>query len=242
MLRKWEKLPYEMQNPEVRKYYDILKKKQFSLFLKRVIDILVSGFLIVLLSPVFLVMAIAIKIDSPGPVFYRQVRVTRYGKKFRIFKFRSMKVRQDKGLSLTVNNDTRVTKVGHYIRKYKIDEISQLLDVFRGTMTFVGARPEVPKYVDCYTDEMMATLLIPAGITSKASIYYRNESELLEGSDDVEKTYLETVLPDKMKYNLEELKNFSIANDIKTIFLTILAVEGKAMGVKIQEEKSKVEK
>lgn len=237
MLRKWENLPAEMQNPDVKRYYDIIKKKKTSLFFKRIFDVLISGVLIVLLSPLFLIIAIAIKLDSNGPVFYRQERVTKYGKKFRIFKFRSMKMNDGKGLSITVNNDSRVTRVGHYIRKYKIDEISQLLDVFRGTMSFVGTRPEVPKYVACYSDEMMATLLLPAGMTSKASIYYRNESELLEDSDDVEKTYLEVVLPDKMKYNLEDLENFSLLNDAKTAVLTFLAVIGKITGMKSIEEK-----
>lgn len=237
MLRKWEKLPAEMQNPDVKRYYDIIKKKKTSLFFKRIFDILISGILIVLLSPLFLIIAIAIKLDSNGPVFYRQERVTKYGKKFRIFKFRSMKMNDGKGLSITVNNDSRVTRVGHYIRKYKIDEISQLLDVFRGTMSFVGTRPEIPKYVACYSDEMMATLLLPAGMTSKASIYYRNESELLEDSDDVEKTYLEVVLPDKMKYNLEDLENFSLLNDAKTAVLTFLAVIGKITGMESIEEK-----
>ncbi len=242
MLRKWEKLPTEMQNPDVKRYYDIIKKKKVSLFFKRIFDILISSFLIVLLSPLFLVLAIAIKIDSKGPVFYRQVRVTKYGKKFRIFKFRSMQKNDGKGLSITVNNDSRITRVGHYIRKYKIDEISQLLDVFRGTMSLVGTRPEVPKYVACYSDEMMATLLLPAGMTSKASIYYRNESELLEDSDDVEKTYIEVVLPDKMKYNLEDLENFSLLNDAKTVILTFLTVIGKVTRMKSIEEKIMTQK
>ena len=176
ILRKWEELPSEMQTPEVRKYYDILKKKKFSLFLKRLFDVTVSFILLVLFSPVFLILAIAIKLDSKGPVFYRQTRVTQYGKEFRIFKFRSMVTDADKGSLLTVGGDSRVTKTGRFIRKYKLDELSQLIDVFRGTMTFVGTRPEVPKYVEKYTPEMMATLLLPAGITSEASIYYKDET------------------------------------------------------------------
>ncbi len=224
ILRKWEDLPAEMQTPEVRKYYDILRKKKFSLVFKRLFDIAVSATLLLLLSPVFLILAIAIKLDSKGPVFYRQTRVTQYGKEFRIFKFRSMVTDADKGSLLTVGGDSRITKTGRFIRKYKLDELSQLIDVFRGTMTFVGTRPEVPKYVAKYTPEMMATLLLPAGITSEASIYYKDENELLDAAEDVEKTYVEVVLPDKMKYNLAAINSFSFIDDIKVMILTVLAI------------------
>lgn len=224
ILRKWEKLPPEMQIPEVKIYYDILKKKRFSLVLKRLFDIAASFSLLVLLSPVFAILAIAIKLDSKGPVFYRQTRVTQYGKEFRIFKFRSMVTDADKGSLLTVGGDSRITRTGRFIRKYKLDEFSQLIDVLRGTMTFVGTRPEVPKYVKKYTPEMMATLLLPAGITSEASVYYKDENELLDAAEDVEKTYLEVVLPDKMKYNLAAIKSFSFIDDIKVMILTVLAV------------------
>ncbi len=224
ILRKWEHLPAEMQIPEVRKYYDILQKKKFSLFLKRMFDICVSFILLLVLSPLFLILATAIKIDSEGPVFYRQVRVTQYAKRFRIFKFRSMVTNADKGSQLTVGNDSRITKTGQFIRKYKLDELSQLIDVFRGAMTFVGTRPEVPKYVEKYTPEMLATLLLPAGITSKASVCYREESALLDASDDAEKTYLETVLPDKMKYNLKAIEEFSLLGEIRIIFSTLLSI------------------
>lgn len=224
MLRKWENLPPEMQMPEVKEYYDLLSKKKLQLVLKRVFDVTVSFLLLVLLFPVFTVLAIAIKLDSKGPVFYRQIRVTRYGEKFRIFKFRSMVTDADKGSLLTVGGDSRITRTGKFIRKYKLDELSQLLDVFRGTMTFVGTRPEVPKYVEKYTPEMMATLLMPAGITSEASVYYKDENELLDGAEDVEKTYLEVVLPDKMKYNLAAIRSFSLIDDIKVMILTVLEV------------------
>lgn len=224
ILRKWDKLPPEMQIPEVKVYYDILKKRKFSLFMKRLFDIVVSLTLLIFLSPVFAILAIAIKLDSKGPVFYRQTRVTQYGKEFRIFKFRSMVTDADKGSLLTVGGDSRITKTGKFIRKYKLDEFSQLIDVLRGTMTFVGTRPEVPKYVEKYTPEMMATLLLPAGITSEASVYYKDENELLDAADDVEKTYLEVVLPDKMKYNLAAIKSFSFIDDIKVMILTVLAV------------------
>ena len=224
MLRKWENLPPEMQMPEVKEYYDLLSKKKLQLVLKRVFDVTVSFLLLVLLFPVFTVLAIAIKLDSKGPVFYRQIRVTRYGEKFRIFKFRSMVTDADKGSLLTVGGDSRITRTGKFIRKYKLDELSQILDVFRGTMTFVGTRPEVPKYVEKYTPEMMATLLMPAGITSEASVYYKDENELLDGAEDVEKTYLEVVLSDKMKYNLAAIRSFSLIDDIKVMILTVLEV------------------
>ena len=224
ILRKWNDLPSEMQTPEVREYYDLLSKKKFQLALKRLFDIAVSFLLLTVLSPVFIIIAIAIKLDSKGPVFYRQTRVTRYGKEFRIFKFRSMVTDADKGSLLTVGGDSRITKTGKFIRKYKLDELSQLIDVLRGTMTFVGTRPEVPKYVEKYTPEMMATLLMPAGITSEASVYYKDENELLDSAEDVEKTYLEVVLPDKMKYNLAAIRSFSLIDDIKVMILTVLAV------------------
>ncbi len=224
ILRKWNDLPKEMQIPEVREYYDLLSKKKLQLVLKRGFDIVVSFLLLTLLSPVFIILAIAIKLDSKGPVFYRQTRVTQYGKEFRIFKFRSMVTDADKGSLLTVGGDSRITKTGKFIRKYKLDELSQLIDVLRGTMTFVGTRPEVPKYVEKYTPEMMATLLMPAGITSEASVYYKDENELLDAAEDIEKTYLEVVLPDKMKYNLAAIKSFSFIDDIKVMILTVLAV------------------
>lgn len=224
ILRKWEDLPSDMQIPEVKEYYDLLQKKKAQLVLKRVFDVVVSFLLLALLSPVFIILAIAIKLDSKGPVFYRQTRVTQYGEEFRIFKFRSMVTDADKGSLLTVGGDSRITRVGKIIRKFKLDELSQLIDVFRGTMTFVGTRPEVPKYVAKYTPEMMATLLLPAGITSEASVYYKDENELLDAAEDVEKTYLEDVLPDKMKYNLAAIRSFSFIDDIKVMILTVLAV------------------
>lgn len=227
LLKKWEKLPPEMQTEEVRKYYDILRKKRFSLFFKRVFDIIVSGLMLLILSPIFLILAIAIKIDSRGPVFYRQVRITQYNKKFRIFKFRSMVQNADKGSQVTVKGDARVTRVGKLVRKCRLDEISQLIDVFRGKMTFVGTRPEVPKYTEQYTPEMMATLLLPAGVTSLASIYYKDEAELLDGCDDTDKVYVEQVLPGKMKYNLRAIEKFSFFGDIKVMFMTVFAVLGK---------------
>ena len=227
MLRKWEKLPSEMQTEEVRKYYDLLKKKRVSLFFKRAFDIVVSALMLIVLSPVFLILAIAIKIDSRGPVFYRQVRVTQYNKRFRIFKFRSMVQNADKGSQVTVSGDARVTRVGKLVRKCRLDEISQLIDVLRGKMTFVGTRPEVPKYTEKYTPEMMATLLLPAGVTSLASIYYKDEAELLDSAEDTDKVYVEKVLPAKMYYNLKAIEGFSFFGDIKVMFMTVLAVLGR---------------
>ena len=227
LVKKWEKLPPEMQIDEVRPYYDILRKKNFSLFFKRLFDIFVSFIMLACLSPLFLILAIAIKIDSKGPVFYRQERVTQYGKRFRIFKFRSMVVDADKGSLVTVDNDSRITKVGKFIRKCRLDEICQLIDVFRGTMTFVGTRPEVPKYVSRYTPEMTATLLLPAGVTSLASIYYKDEAELLNSAEDTDKVYIEKILPAKMYYNLKAIEEFGFWRDIKTMFMTVFAVLGK---------------
>lgn len=228
MLKKWENLPENLRTEQVRPYYDALQKKQVSLFCKRVFDICVSAVMLLVLSPVFLVLAIAIKLDSPGPVFYRQVRVTQYGETFRIFKFRSMVSNADKiGTQVTVGNDSRITRVGKLIRKCRLDELCQLIDVFRGTMSFVGTRPEVPKYVAAYTPEMMATLLMPAGVTSLASIMYKDEDELLAGAEDVDGTYVKKVLPGKMYYNLKGIKEFSFWGDIKLMFMTVFAVLGK---------------
>ncbi|MBQ7374236.1 MAG: sugar transferase [Clostridia bacterium] len=227
-LVKWEKLPPEMQTEEVRKYYDILKKKRLALFFKRLFDIVVSLTMLIILSPIFLVLAIAIKIDSKGPVFFRQERITQYGKKFRIFKFRSMKVSApNEGSQVTVKGDQRITRVGKFIRKCRLDELSQLIDVLRGAMSFVGTRPEVEKYVKEYTPEMMATLLLPAGITSECSILYKDEDERLSESCDVDKTYVEEILPEKMYYNLKSIEKFGFFSDIRTMFRTVFAVLGK---------------
>ena len=228
LLCKWEQLPSQLRTEEVRPYYDALKKKQASLVLKRLFDVLVSAVMLLILLPVFLILAIWIKLDSPGPVFYRQVRVTQFGKQFRIFKFRSMVSNADKiGTQVTVGNDSRITRVGKVIRKCRLDELCQLIDVLRGTMTFVGTRPEVPKYVAAYTPEMMATLLLPAGVTSLASIFYKDEDRLLEGAEDVDLTYTQQILPQKMRYNLRGVKKFGFWSDIRIMFMTVFAVLGK---------------
>lgn len=228
ILRKWEDLPEEMRIPEVRKYYEILEKHKISLFLKRVFDVIVSSIMLMILAIPILLISILIAIDSPGGVFYRQTRVTTYGKKFRIHKFRTMIVNADKiGSLVTVGQDSRITKIGSFLRKYRLDELPQLLDVLDGSMSFVGTRPEVPKYVEYYTSEMKASLLLPAGITSEASIRYKDETKLLNATDDVDKVYVEQVLPGKMIYNLQSIEKFSFLGEIITMFRTVLAVLGK---------------
>lgn len=217
-----------MQTEAVKPYYEILQKKQISLIFKRSFDIVVSLIMLLILSPVFLVLAIAIKLDSKGPVFYRQVRVTQYGKEFRIFKFRTMVNNADKiGSQVTVGGDNRITRVGKVIRECRLDEIGQLLNILGGSMTFVGTRPEVPKYVEKYTPEMWATLLLPAGVTSEASIRYKDEAALLDAAEDVDATYIQDVLPGKMKYNLRSIQEYSFFKDIKTMFQTVFAVVDK---------------
>lgn len=228
LLTKWADMPENMKTPEVRKYYDILEKRKFSLICKRVFDFTVALVLLVILSVPMLIIALLISLDTPGGVFYRQERITANGRCFRIHKFRSMVSGADKkGSLVTVDGDVRITQMGKFLRGCRLDELPQLLDVLEGTMSFVGTRPEVPKYVDCYTPEMMATLLLPAGITSEASIRYKDESKLLDAAEDVDKVYVEQVLPGKMKYNLRAIENFSFFGEIATMIRTVLAVLGK---------------
>lgn len=227
LIKKWDKLPEELKIEEVKPYWEKLRKRNWNLFWKRAFDIFVSLILLIVLSPIFLILAIAIKCDSKGPVFYRQERITQYGKVFKIHKFRSMTVGADKGSLVTVKGDARVTKVGKFIRKCKLDEVSQLIDVLQGNMSFVGTRPEVKKYVDLYSPEYLATLLLPAGITSMASLLYKDENDLLDATDDTDKVYMEEVLPNKMNYNLAELEKEGMFHDIKVMFMTFFAVLGK---------------
>ncbi len=228
LICKWDKLPSAMQKDEIKPYWEKLRKKNFSLFWKRVFDIVVSGLMLLILLPFFLALSLAIVIDSRGPVFYRQERVTQYGKHFRIFKFRSMVNDADKkGALVTVGHDVRITRVGRLIRKLRLDEVSQLIDVFRGTMSFVGTRPEVPKYVDQYCVEYLATLLLPAGVTSMASIMFKDEDTFFNGKENIDKVYVEEVLHKKMKWNLSEIKKFGFWRDIKIMFMTVFAVLGK---------------
>lgn len=228
MLTSWEKLPESIRIPEVRPYYDILNKKRFLLLIKRLFDLFASIVLLILLAVPMIVIAVWIKADSEGPVFYRQERVTRDGKHFRIHKFRTMVANADRiGTTVTVENDKRITKAGEKLRNLRLDELPQLLDVLKGDMSFVGTRPEAVKYVERYEPEYYATLLLPAGITSEASIRYKDENRLLSAADDVDRTYLEQVLPDKMKWNLQELRRFRLLRELGTLFRTVAAVCGK---------------
>lgn len=228
VLRKWDDLPDFMKTEEVRPYYEVLRKKRISLVLKRAMDLIGGIVLLVLLAIPMVIISVLIKIDSPGPVFYRQERVTTYGKHFKIHKFRTMVSNADKiGTAVTVGNDSRITKVGAKLRGCRLDELPQVLDLISGDMSFVGTRPEAVKYVEKYKPEYMATLLLPAGITSEASIRYKDEAELLEVADDVDKVYIEKVLPGKMKFNLQSIKDFSFIREIATMFRTVFAVLGK---------------
>ena len=222
-MKSWNKLPKELQCDEVKPYYDILKKKKISRFFTRIFDIFASFIPLILLSLFFIIIAILIKLTSKGPVFYRQVRVTRYNKDFRIFKFRTMVVDADKkGSLVTTKNDSRITKIGKFLRKTKLDELPQLINVLLGQMTFVGTRPEVRKYVDKYSNEMLATLLMHAGISFSASIKYKDEASLIENATDVDDVYINQILPDKMKYNLEDVKKYNFFRQILLIFKTVL--------------------
>lgn len=228
MLKKWDDLPDFMRVDEVRPYWEILNKSRGQLALKRCFDLVVALILLVILAIPMLIIAFMIKLDSPGPVFYRQERITTYGKRFRIHKFRTMVNNADKiGSTVTVGGDARITKVGNRLRNLRIDEIPQLIDVLTGNMSFVGTRPEATKFVKQYTNEMNATLLLPAGITSEASIRYKDEAELLDAAADVDKVYIEKVLPEKMKYNLQSIKRFSFGREIATMFRTFFAICGK---------------
>ena len=228
MLKKWEDLPAEMRCPAVREYYDILMTRRGGIFAKRLFDIVVGFVVFLILCIPMLIIAIMIKLDSEGPVFYRQERVTTNGKRFRIHKFRTMVANADKiGTEVTVGGDARITKVGAKLRDHRLDEFPQVFDVLSGNMSFVGTRPEAVKYVEKYTDEMKATLLLPAGITSEASIRYKDEAQLLDAAANVDDVYMNEVLPEKMKYNLESIRNFSFWGDIATMFRTVAAVAGK---------------
>ena len=225
MLQKWEELPEFMQIPEVRPYWEILDKKRGQLAAKRAFDFVAGTALLVALCPPMAVIAVMIKRDSDGPVFYRQERVTTYGRHFRIHKFRTMVSNADKiGSTVTVGKDSRITKVGAKLRDYRLDELPQLIDVIKGDMTFVGTRPEAVKYVNEYRPEYYATLLMPAGITSEASIRYKDEAALLNAAEDVDRTYVETVLPQKMEWNLKSLRHFSALGEVATMIKTVVEV------------------
>ena len=226
-LKQWEDLPEKMKNDKVLPYYDIIKKKTASLLWKRVFDICLSVVLLVVLSWLFLILAILIKMDSCGPVLYRQTRITQFYRPFTIYKFRTMTDHGEQmGALVTTQNDMRITKIGKKIRKYRLDELPQLVNVLKGDMTFVGTRPEVLKYVECYDEEMYATLLMPAGITSLASIRFKDEEKILSAysEQEIDKAYQSVILPKKMQYNLDYLRKFSFFYDLQLCFQTIIAV------------------
>lgn len=222
-------LPEFMDNPYTRKAQAHLQQKRFYLWSKRGFDIVLSLLLLILLLPVFLVLGVCIKLEDGGPIFYRQERITQFGKTFRIFKFRTMILNADKiGPLVTKEKDPRVTKIGHKIRNYRLDEIPQLLNVLNGEMSFVGTRPEVQKYVDYYTEEMQVTLLMPAGVTSLASIEFRHETEKIaqwtEQGLTTDEAYVQHILPEKMTYNIDYIAKASLWNDCKLMLQTVLAV------------------
>lgn len=228
MLKDWDDLPEFMRVPEVRPYWEALHQRRGQILIKRCFDFVMAIILIVILAVPMTIIAVMIKLDSPGPVFYRQERVTRYGKHFRIHKFRTMVTNADKiGTAVTVGNDSRITNVGKKLRHLRLDELPQIFDVLQANMTFVGTRPEAVKYVDQYEPEYAATLLMPAGITSEASIRYKDEDKLLKESANVDETYLKQIVPAKMKYNLKSIKEFSLFSELATLFRTVFAVLGK---------------
>lgn len=225
LLKKWEDLPIEMKNDKVRPYYESLKNKKLCLLFKFVFDRVVAILMLVVLSPIFVTIAILIKMDSTGQIFFRQTRVTQYGERFKIYKFRTMVKNAERlGSQVTTNQDMRITKIGSKLRRCRLDELPQLINIIKGEMSFVGTRPEVVKYAEQYTPEMYATLLLPAGVTSEASIEYKDEEKLLESSDNADETYVKEILPEKMKWNLQSLETFSVVGDIKIMVKTILAV------------------
>lgn len=221
-LKKWEDLPEFMRVDEIKPYYLILEKKKISLVFKRVFDIIMSVILILLFFPIMLLISLLIKFDSQGPIIYKQVRITQYGRRFKVYKFRTMVNNADKiGAHVTTQNDSRITRVGKKIRDSRLDEFPQLFNVLKGDMSFVGTRPEAVKYFEHYTDEMKATLLLPAGITSMASIMFKDEAAFLSNETDVDRTYIEKVLPQKMEYNLKSIEEFSLWKDLKTAVMTL---------------------
>ena len=228
MLKKWTDLPENMQAPEVRPYWEALNQKRVQLAFKRCFDVIAAFILLAILLIPMLILAVWIKMDSSGPVFYRQERVTTNGKHFRIHKFRTMVSNADQiGTAVTVGHDSRITKVGAKLRRVRLDELPQLIDVLQGTMSFVGTRPEAVRYVEKYKDEWKATLLLPAGITSECSIRYKDEDKLLDGAKDPDRVYVEEVLPGKMRINLQSIKEFSFGREVRTMIRTVLAVLGK---------------
>ena len=228
MLKQWEQLPDYMKNSEVRPYWEALNRKKGQLAIKRGFDLCMALLLLILLAIPMVIISILIKIDSKGPVFYRQERITINGKHFKIHKFRTMVADAERqGTAVTVHNDERVTKIGKKLRRFRLDELPQIWDVIMGDMSFVGTRPEAVKYVEAYRPEYYATLLMPAGITSEATIRYKDEEKLMDSAKNADEVYLNEILPQKMKWNLKSLQDFQIGNELLTMIRTILAVFGR---------------
>ncbi len=224
-MRKWEQLPETLRRDEVKPYYEHLRKHNVSLIIKRLMDFFLALILLVVLSPILFVIGVLVGVTSPGGVFFLQERVTTYGRRFRIVKFRTMvSDAEQRGSQVTSEGDSRITGIGKFLRKVRLDELPQLFNIIKGDMSIVGTRPEVPRYVKEYTPEMMATLLLPAGVTSKASIEYKDEDRLLAQGADVDKIYTEQVLPEKMKYNLQYLMEYSLGKDLLLMVQTVIAV------------------
>lgn len=224
-IKKWDSLPHKFINEHVQKYYDTLYKRRKELLYKRIFDVVVSIILLIIILPLIILVSILIKIDSNGAVIFKQIRITQYGKRFKILKFRSMYVNfENTGNYLTIKNDSRVTKVGKYLRRYRLDEIPQLFNILSGDMSFVGTRPEVLKYVIRYNEEMMATLLLPAGLTSQASIDFKDEDNILNFFCNADDMYVNVILPKKMQINLFNVINYSFFNDLKILLNTALYI------------------
>ena len=227
LLKKYEDLPETIKNEDIKRYYKKLNSIKYQLFIKRIVDILGGLFGTIILFPFMIIIGLLIRYESKGPILFKQVRVTQYGRKFEILKFRTMVIDAEKlGAQVTSKNDSRITKIGRVLRKYRLDELPQIINILVGDLSFVGTRPEVPRYVEQYTKEMMATLLMPAGVTSEASIEFRDEEKILDNSENIDKDYIEKVLPLKMKYNLKYIDEFNIFNDFKIMIQTVTAVLG----------------
>lgn len=225
LLKRWDQLPEHMKNDSVKQYYDILEKKRYSLYMKRVFDIIVSLMSMILLLPVLFIITLSIKRDTKGPILFHQIRVTQYEKTFKILKFRTMvDVHLSSENKVTMKNDTRITAVGKMLRRYRLDELPQLINVIKGEMTLVGTRPEVVKYVSLYSDEMLATLLLPAGVTSETSLDFKDEEALLTDGEHVDEEYIERILPLKMAENLKSLKEYGFFRDVKVFFKSFFII------------------
>jgi len=227
-LKNWDELPDMLKKDEVKEYYEILYSKRIHIIIKRIFDFIGALVLLIILAPIMVVISILIKLDSRGPIMFRQSRVTQYGNVFQIYKFRSMiHEKMSEGSLVTLRGDNRITKIGNILRKYRLDELPQLLNIISGDMSFVGTRPEVMKYVNQYSDIMLATLLLPAGVTSEASIQFKDEEKYLSDTQNADKTYVEVILPQKMAINLKSIREFTFFNDIRTILKTVYAVVQK---------------